>query len=456
MRHDQARGPCRSRSTLRERVEQLIGEQENMKAFSAPLRVSASPREPRPGTVGRRGFTLVEMLVVVAIIGILASTLLGALFVATEHARAERTKSLISKLHNQMMQRWEEYETRRVPLMAIGATSDAVAFDQYIFRNEIMRMELPDTYEDLNLQYNNPFDAPQVAALKPYSFEFMYRNPSTPPLMPGGGLRPDPNSGTNECDFLPAITRAYHQRVLSAINAVVPSRYPTEIDALEAMIKNNQSAEMLYLIMTTASGDEDSGGIHFSAKDEGDTDGDGMLEFLDAWGNPIEWIRWPAGFANVDTTTLSGATTWGYVTDLIGNVPDDDPTRDVNDATDPDVTDIWLDDPDPFDPRFVRSRVLPAPISDSFDVAGTPTEVRYGFRLTPLIMSPGPDGEYGVVFRSTATANNSDPYLYWSDGPIYRRKGTPIKINLTTGDPDEVYGEWVHLDNITNHLTEAE
>ena len=29
----------------------------------------------------------------------------------------------------------------------------------------------------------------------------------------------------------------------------------------------------------------------------GDTDDDGAPEFLDGWGRPIEFIRWPTGFA---------------------------------------------------------------------------------------------------------------------------------------------------------------
>jgi hypothetical protein len=38
-------------------------------------------------------------------------------------------------------------------------------------------------------------------------------------------------------------------------------------------------------------------GLDFLREDEiGDLDGDGMPEILDAWGRPIAFLRWPAGF----------------------------------------------------------------------------------------------------------------------------------------------------------------
>ena len=58
-----------------------------------------------------------------------------------------------------------------------------------------------------------------------------------------------------------------------------------------------QGAESLYMICL--SGLEDADAItQFSQSDIGDTDNDGLPEFLDGWGRPISFIRWPAGFAS--------------------------------------------------------------------------------------------------------------------------------------------------------------
>lgn len=56
-----------------------------------------------------------------------------------------------------------------------------------------------------------------------------------------------------------------------------------------------ESSEMLYWLITQA----DSFGVspvddsEFSSAELGDTDGDGRREFIDNWGNPLRFYRWP-------------------------------------------------------------------------------------------------------------------------------------------------------------------
>ena len=63
----------------------------------------------------RRGFTLVEMLVVVVILTMLAALVVLALRGAQESAREAKTKATIAKLHNIIRTIYESYRTRRVP-----------------------------------------------------------------------------------------------------------------------------------------------------------------------------------------------------------------------------------------------------------------------------------------------------------------------------------------------------
>ena len=59
-----------------------------------------------------------------------------------------------------------------------------------------------------------------------------------------------------------------------------------------------EDAECLYLIISGGLADNTMAGEQISANDIGDADGDGMLEFHDAWGNPIHFIRWAPGFVS--------------------------------------------------------------------------------------------------------------------------------------------------------------
>src|SRR5262245_55644774 len=113
-------------------------------------------------TVRRRGFTLVELMVVITIIGILASMFMLALSRATQTAKVARTKSLIQKMHAMIMTRWDAYRTLRLPIMAeaktgvgvnpleFDASNEQERFRQNVARRrmfairELLRMEMPD------------------------------------------------------------------------------------------------------------------------------------------------------------------------------------------------------------------------------------------------------------------------------------------------------------------------
>ena len=71
----------------------------------------------------RRGFTLVEIMVTVVIIGILAGMVMTGLMVARQSARVAATKVTITKLNNVIMKIWDSYKTRRVPIDTTGNDS---------------------------------------------------------------------------------------------------------------------------------------------------------------------------------------------------------------------------------------------------------------------------------------------------------------------------------------------
>lgn len=230
----------------------------------------------------RRGFTLLELIVAFTIIALLAGLSLSGLAGARVRARIDKTKLTIQKIHEIIIAQHEEYAGRRVSL---PAPTDRIqlARDRLRTIRRIMVREMPDAWADVQ-------GSPAAVNALPASFQ-------TGPVY------------------------AY-----ASAKALGPSAA-------------NGGAECLYLIATRGRGDPEAM-QRFRSEEVGDTDSDGAPEFLDAWGQPITWIRWAPGF----TSPLQK----------------------------PDPVNFH----DPFDSQMV-------------DTAG--------YALVPLIVSSGPDGALGLA-----------------------------------------------------------
>jgi len=247
------------------------------------------------------GFTLIELLVVITIVIILAGVTLGALSQAREYAREYRTKSTISKLDRVIREMYASYRSRRVP---INIPTSASRADAARLRLEGLRrtmlMEMPERYGDV----------PNSA-------------PSTTTISAGSASAPM---------AVPALAHAYA--------AMLSSHRSGPAD--------NSHGECLYMIVAVGNPQrlED-----FQASEIGDTDGDGLPEFVDGWGRPIYFLRWAPGFDQSDIQPPPAA---------MGNQNS---------------------------PQFRH---------DPFDVHNVEPAATL---LLPLIYSAGPDGEYGIDAR---------------------------------------------------------
>lgn len=208
--------------------------------------------------VGGSGFTLIELLATMAIISIILTFMLGAVWVAQESTRGAQTETMIAKLHNVIIERWESYRTRRVSLQTSPVFVANTPANRLVGIRELMRMEMPDRYEDVIF---------------------------TPTVHTQSGLQ-----------------TTYQRRIDSALRkynaangtSLTRAQFVDTILADDGAGRNpNEGAECLYLIiMASMPADER---VSFRHKEYGDTNNNYMPEFLDAWGTPIRFLRWAPG-----------------------------------------------------------------------------------------------------------------------------------------------------------------
>lgn len=241
----------------------------------------------RPTTGTRpRGFTLVELMTVMAVIAILVGMMAVMMGSVRESARINQTRSLIATIDEILMTKWESYAHRPLPVTIpdlatypnerIEVPPRESARVRLMMLRDLMRMEMPDRYSDI----------------------------STASTIVARAIRSDGSSQSfvnlPVAWMPPAAVANYSSRVTSNADRL------------------NGSSEMLYLILSTTSFNGISALELIPKRNIGDTDGDGMLEILDAWGNAIGFIRWPVGYINPGGSPVSPdeldfmQVDWGY------------------------------------------------------------------------------------------------------------------------------------------------
>jgi hypothetical protein len=183
---------------------------------------------------------------VVTIIGIMSAMVLGALGAARESARESKTKATIAKLNQIIMEKYESYMTRRVPIDLSGLTPQQAAQTRLAALRDLMRMEMPERWNDVT-------DLP--AAL--------------------------PNVSASTKLQQPALVISYGNRY-----NVAQTAYPSQVAA-------HSHAKCLYMIV--AANPENL--AQFSPSEVAIPDGDGLPVFVDGWGTPIYFLRWAPAFS---------------------------------------------------------------------------------------------------------------------------------------------------------------
>ncbi len=351
--------------------------------------IGPSPTNRSSRSRHRRAFTLIELLVVVMVIGILATFVMVALAGVNQTAKEDRTTALIARINELLMEKYASYQYRRMPpanaRLALKRQQPGfeawlqnnggyglVARDRLTATRDMMRMELPCTIDEVR----GPTEARQTL-LRDH-------------------IQPKP--------LVPALSRAYYARALRTLNGNLNAWTPT-----------NESAECLYLILTQMRSGDSSAMEFFTENEIGDTDGDGMNEILDGWGQPIYWLRWAPGFIphkNPEAPELFG----------FGS------TLQVPLVNQPEQEDMF----DPMEIGISYAEEFAEPIESPSGFG----KIDRARALLPVIFSAGPDERFGIRTGGVWFSVNSDPY-------------DPRLAHI--GGPTTPRGEGA-TDNITNHL----
>lgn len=308
----------------------------------------------------RPSFTLVELLVVIAIIAIMAGMVMFTLASAQQDALRTRTRGTIDKINQVILERWEGYRYRSVKLPISSealqkklVSARLVATLRSLFLKDMMRMELPDNYLDLayfptkHMGYDSS-PGREYNVLRNYF---------------GMGQIPEGKTVVDQ-----------------------PSKPPRPSWAEEY-----QASECLYAIVAHSTSGGGSALEGFVASEIGDVDGDGFPEFIDAWGEPIGWIRWPAGFESLLNQSYKNI----------------QPPQDA------------------FDPLRTA------------DEWNTPPATPKPWTVVPLIISAGADGEFGIALPENAFAVTKTIFLGGT--------GAPEVGQTIPGEADKI------TDNVSNH-----
>ena len=237
----------------------------------------------------RGGFTLVELLLVIAIIAVLSTMAVGIIASSQRDARVAATRSRINIIDRIIQAELEGYEFRRSPVpeqILIALTNQIVLANSWDtnrslihFRNlrrminaDLIRTEMPSGLGKINNL--GVFPSPELSA---------YLDSVGVPVVP---TPTSPISITDLRRFRPAGVRRWANWAFD----------PNIGRAGENMIGNlmrdgdqtrSDSAELLYNLLGQIEFNGTAARDALGSSAFGDADGDGQLEIVDAFGDPI-------------------------------------------------------------------------------------------------------------------------------------------------------------------------
>ena len=314
----------------------------------------------------RRGFTLIELLIVITVVGILMSALGVVLANSLRKAREAATVTTILKIDGLLDERLKGFDRatksrdfqrivdlRKTALEAAGIFGVSSKSIEAIARKDFYLQNFPQRFEEL---------APNT-----------------------------PSSGTSA---LPTLMSTDPQITYIAANHK----------------RETESAALLHFMLTKMQvfGVPPVGESEFGVNEIRDTDGDGLPEFVDGWGNPLRFYRWPTrllkpnglfgpdGKPGIAGTDDDGNTLVDDATEIGSTLTTNDDYRALNPINRYAGAQVVLNDPN--QPYHLPRRDIAGllidglpPMPSTYAVGGNQLRIRYD------AVDEDPDDPYGLI-----------------------------------------------------------
>lgn len=394
------------------------------------------------------GYTLVELLVVIGIILLLMAVSTYVIGNVLQSARIRATEATIAKINGLLQERMEAFARQMEKQANTGRGLDVTnplallrGVEQGNLQAAITLLKRPDFRQAL---FSPEIDWTVLDAANERTWEvlgkklcFRAKFPTSFLEVAGWNGKPgDPSTGTLRTSTPPLQAHVFPDPSQFGQYGGTDELNRDDIEPYASLIRERmqhpdkhlaetESAELLYLILTEADilGASPVSVDEFSSSEVRDTDGDGLLEFVDGWGRPLRFYRWPTRLLVCgddgpntplgDTNGDSQRTMPGPAQRGSSNY--DDSTRGVPDprlanlvisnlpSLRPDDESLKRDPGDPFNLIYhqiiQRNTQRSAPTSDPRWNARLKLEQLYHtpeIWHTPLILSAGPDGQLGL------------------------------------------------------------
>lgn len=378
----------------------------------------------------RRAFTLLEILVVVVIISLLIGILGTTVTTSIRKAREAATVTLIEKINGLLDDRRKGFERaiksrdferivqlRKQSLEAGGIFGVSPRVIESIARKEFYRELFPQRYLDMT-----PRIATGPLTGVPTSIAGEDAN--------GNGTL-DAGEDLNGNGVLDKADPSLVAEDKNANGVIDPGEDVNGNGKLDGYVNFNhkpetESAAILYFMLTQMQsfGVTPVGEGEFRVGNEvRDTDGDGLLEFVDGWGRPLRFYRWPTrlikpngAYGGDGVPGNGGASVLAY-----GTLGTDDVAIKLAPTNMRPIAALLMEalppapafpagqwDPlseDPDDPYGLISTEIKRLFTFGIDVTPTYTELLYptlDTYHTPLVVSSGADGELGLYEPTAA------------------------------------------------------
>ena len=274
---------------------------------------------PPPSHLARPGFTIIELLLVIAIILVLSSLALAVMQSAQNDARQAATESRIAAIEQMFRSVMEDYEVRRLPI-------SVAELEIYVDENPLIIPGTPPTRVPRRIQVKN---------LKRRIVAELIRSEFPGWAFSAGSYINNPELGVFPSDIIPlGSVSPFDTGFRSWLNAQYPNPNPANMVLLSDRLAELTSSEVrywaqfngvtdfnlpgeyLYKMLERIDIDGFSGVEAMGDAAIGDSDDDGILEVVDAWGESLQYrtlqIRTDYGSSNVveDIYVNVGTTDW--------------------------------------------------------------------------------------------------------------------------------------------------